>query len=280
MPPGYDPAAVFGTYVNAGATHTAGTELTIPAGQRMTAGAALADHVTCEGELASGGYAGALNLNGGVTVSGTGTVNLGAGSLIVNGTASGMDGGSLAAQNHYVGDGGSGLFTQTGGIISSQTLYLGCGTADSGTYLLNGGGFSGSTQYVGYSGTGRFIHGGGTNSVGLLYLGNNVGTNGTYSLTGSAQLLALILTVGDSGSGCFTQTGGTSSFSEGICLGNLLGSSGTFSLSAGQLNVTGSYGPTENVGGLGSGTFTHSGGTNSTGSLYLGCGQGAAARTT
>ena len=73
--------------------------------------------------------------------------------------------------------------------------------------------------------------------------------------------------VGFSGTGSFTQSGGTNSISSNsFYLGYNAGSSGTYSLSGGQLSASYEY-----VGYSGTGTFTQSGGTNSISYyLYLG----------
>ena len=80
---------------------------------------------------------------------------------------------------------------------------------------------------------------GGTNTVtGGLYLGNSSSGSGTYNLGGSGNLSAKTEYVGYSGSGAFTQTGGTNTVS-------LLSISGT-------------------------GSFTQSGGTNAVSQLSIG----------
>ena len=76
----------------------------------------------------------------------------------------------------YVGDMGSGTFTQTGGTNSAILgLYLGNSAGGSGSYNLSGSGYqlskSGSDETVGYSGSGTFTQSGGTNSVGSSYVG-------------------------------------------------------------------------------------------------------------
>ena len=70
--------------------------------------------------------------------------------------------------------------------------------------------------------------------------------------------------LGYSGSGTFTQTGGTNSEAAGIYLGYNSGSSGDYSLSgSGQLAAGAEY-----VGYSGTGAFSQSGGTNAINSLY------------
>ena len=244
-----------------------------------------------------------------MTLSGTGVVQLGSGNLTTNDLASGISGGSLSAAYQYVGNGGTGTFTQSGGASTiGNCLYLGYNAGDSGAYNLSGSGqLSASYEYVGYSGTGSFTQSGGTNSVGnylylgdnaggavsgghtasaaaascrrttstwaipargpsrsragptvrldILYLGNNSGGSGTYSLSGSGQLSASYEYVGNSGTGSFTQSGGTNSIGNYLYLGANAGGSGAYSLSgSGQLSASYEY-----VGSSGTGSFTQIG---------------------
>ena len=119
------------------------------------------------------------------------------------------------------------------------------------------------SRYVGCSASGSFTQSGGSNYIGnsqflSLYLGYNAGASGAYSLSGSGQLTA-IQYIGYSGSGSFTQSGGTNNVlaAQNLFLGYNLGGSGTYSLSNGLLSVI-----TETIGYSGSGGFTQSGGTN------------------
>jgi autotransporter-associated beta strand protein len=190
-----------------------------------------------------------------------------------------MTTGSLSAvNNEYIGDSGTGNFTQSGGSNSVPSsvggLYLGNSPGGGGTYNLSGNGWLSVTysEYVGLSGTGAFTQTGGTNGNGSLNLGYNGNSSGTYSLSGRGQLSASYEYVGDQGAGTFTQTGGTNSISYGsLILGQNAGGSGTYSLGgSGLLSVSSLYG--EYVGLSATGTFTQSGGTNnnSNGPLYLG----------
>ena len=134
-------------------------------------------------------------------------------------------------------------------------------------------------EYVGYNGAGTFTQTGGTNTIDeySLYLGYNAGASGTYSLSGNGQLLLLAgalnpnLTTGEyvgySGSGSFTQSGGTNNlaFSGGLLeLGYSPGSSGTYSLSGSGLLET--HFETD---GYGIGIFTQTGGTNACENLVV-----------
>jgi hypothetical protein len=186
--------------------------------------------------------------------------------------------GYLAAPFEYVGYSGSGAFTQTGGtnaIVAS--LSVGESASTTGSYNLGGTGapvLATYSELIGGSGSGSFTQTGGTNSVTFaLSLGYNAGGSGSYSLSGSGYLVSPIVYVGGapaggSGSGVFTQSGGTNSATSGLLfLGDYAGSSGSYNLSgSGYLGCA-----SEAVGYAGSGSFTQTGGTNSAStSVYLG----------
>jgi autotransporter-associated beta strand protein len=128
-------------------------------------------------------------------------------------------------------------------------------------YNLSGTGILSATQYqyVGYSGTGSFTQSGGTSSVqGPLYLGYNAGASGTYTLSGGSPSIPYYnnnsLYVGYSGTGAFTQSGGTNA-SISLCLGYNAGSSGAYNLNGGTLVVP------SISGGAGTAAFNFGGGT-------------------
>ncbi len=170
----------------------------------------------------------------------SGTYALGSGSLTVNGRA-------------WIGGGGTGSFTQSGG-----------------THSVSG------NEYIGDGGAGSVIQSGGSHTIGAasanseLHLGESFGSNGSYNLSGTGSLnVNGIEKIGVSGTGTFTQTGGTHSVSynagipEVLFIGYQGGSSGSYDLSGtGNLTVMGF----ETVGYLGAGTFTQSGGTHNVGS--------------
>ena len=185
-----------------------------------------------------------------------------------------MTGGSLSVpyytgHGERIGDSGTGTFTQSGGTNSvfNNILYLGANTGASGTYNLSGQGqVSANTEYLGCSGTGSFTQSGGTNSIAAdLYLGYFLGgsgacSSGAYSLSGSGRLSAGSEYVGYSGTGSFTQSGGTNIIANVLYVSDSSpGISGTYSLGgSGQLSASSEF-----VGFAGTGTFTQSGGTNS-----------------
>ena len=174
LPAGFNPATGFSSFSNAGLTHNVGTPLTILPGQGFSGIGAVADFVNCQGTIAAT-TGGAINLNGGLTVSGTGNVSLGYGVLTVKDSLSGITAGSLSAYFENVGSPGTGTFTQSGGTnnLGYGMLLLGYNSGSSGSYILSGSGLlSAYTEYVGSSGTGTFNQTGGLNSVTYLGIGN------------------------------------------------------------------------------------------------------------
>ena len=211
---------------------------------------------------------------------GTNTINAGNGGALYIGNWGGSTGvynlsgtGSLSVGgNEYVGNLGTGTFTQTGGSNTvALGLYVGFSSGSTGTYNLNSGTLStGSLFSVGESGTGIFNQTGGSNTISSnspLFIGDQVGSSGTYNLSGGA--LSTSTTdeiVGGNGAGTFNQTGGTNAIyvsaqnlSFELILGNISGSTGTYQLSGnGSLVVNG----IEVVGNSGAGSFIQSGGSN------------------
>ncbi len=101
VPAGFDPSAL-SSYNNQGILHAVGTPLTIPSGQAISGSVNLNDFLNCQGAMTAPS-GGAINLNGGVSVSGTGNVNLGSSGVCVNDVSGGVAGGSLKASIEYVG---------------------------------------------------------------------------------------------------------------------------------------------------------------------------------
>ena len=286
VPAGFNPATGFGSFASGGLVHTVGTTLTVPAGQGFGASCTINDPVVCQGTIAAPS-GGAIYLNNGLTLSGSGSVNLGGGSLTVNDTTSGMTGGSLSESEQYIGNGASGLFTHSGGTNTiGNNFYLGYNSADTGAYVLSGAGskLSAVTEYVGYGGAGSITESSGSNSMTYyydgLFLGYNSTASGAYNLSGSGQVVTHNQYVGYSGKGTFTQSGGTNTASGydyypengGVTLGDNAGSSGAYILSGGQLSTRYVY-----VGSSGTGTFSQSGGTSTlAGGLSLAVNAGSA----
>ena len=301
---GFDPGNYFLHYTNSGLVNRIGSPLDIPATSNIFGIGSINDHVYCEGSLSVPPGNSSINLNSGLTFSGTGQVNLGysGGSLYINDSISGMNGGSIMASNQYVGFSGKGIFTQIGGTNFIDNIYIGYNSGSSGTYNLAGGAISGPTylylgynsgssgtcnlsgtghlssvnQYIGYSGTGTFTQIGCTSYINQFYLGYNTGSNGTYTLKDNGNISSGSTPgefIGYSGNGTFSQTGGTNSIPAALYLGYNSSASGSYTLDgSGTLSTTAQF-----IGYSGSGTFTQTGGTNtpSTFPLYLGSNSGA-----
>ncbi len=263
VPAGFNPAASFGSYSNSGLTYTLGSPLTVPAGKGFTGSISVNDPVVCQGSISAA--SGGINLYNGLTVSGTGTVQLGSGNLFNNDPTSGVSGGSLSTTSQYVGSGGTGTFTQSGGANTiGNYLYLGVNARDSGTYDLSNGQLvlTNGSEYVGYSGTGTFTQSGGTNNADNgQVLGYNGGANGTYTLSGSGRMSVYVLYVGYSGSGTFTQSGGTN-VADLFRLAYNRGSIGTYNLNGGLLSVQELATPS------GAAAFNFNGGTLAAGAAF------------
>jgi hypothetical protein len=104
----------------------------------------------------------------------------------------------------------------------------------------------------------------GSITLGPLTIDLTGSTTATTTLSMSANTLSTsVETVGNNGSGIFTQSGGSNSDNAGLVIGNNAGSNGFYTLSgSASLSTTGGSNG-EVVGSSGSGTFTQSGGTNS-----------------
>jgi uncharacterized protein with beta-barrel porin domain len=195
------------------------------------------------------------NLTLGVGAGASGAYNLSIGTLSV-------------ASGEFIGNSGTGTFTQSGGTnTGSSLLYLGSSAGASGTYNMSGGSLSGGLEFIGFLGSGSFSQSGGTNSLAFnVNIGNSMGGRGTYNLSGGS-LSAAGETAGFGGTGTFNQSGGTNSITAGLVLGNDAGAIGTYNLSGGSLSV----GSDEHIGVSGSGAFTQTGGTDTvTGTLFVG----------
>ncbi len=161
-------------------------------------------------------------------------------------------------------------------IGNSYTSYSGNSIAAIGC-LVNGGTlvqtaaattFAAGSEYVGETGSGAFVQAGGANSLpgfpgGVLCLGYTSGGSGTYSLV-AGNLSAPFETVGQSGNGTFTQTGGVNSlpFPGGVLyVAAGSGGLGTYNLNGGLLSAA----VYEYVGVSGTGSLAQSAGTNTVG---------------
>jgi autotransporter-associated beta strand protein len=118
--------------------------------------------------------------------------------------------GLLGAYDQYIGKGGTGTFSHSGGTnMVSTTLYLGYDSTGSGTYELSDTAtVSSSSEYIGCWGIGTFTQTGGTNAMTKgMTLGLSSGGSGTYNLNGGTLILSSLVQVW--GSATFNFGGGT-----------------------------------------------------------------------
>lgn len=199
----------------------------------------------------------------------TGGSNTVTGTLTINGFGTyALQAGTLNAATIQVNTGGALNLTQ-GGLINFAALNIAGGSVNS-TYneVLDSAGQSNASYTVTQTG--------GSNNVtgGTLYLGAASGIAGTYALSAGAVNVDGSLIVGELGTGNFQQSGGSVTLGSGLSLGTLSGGVGTYELSGPTATSTLSA-STEYIGESGSGTFTQTGGTNTTGNLILAANAGA-----
>jgi hypothetical protein len=171
-----------------------------------------------------------------------------------------------------IGYSGSGSFVQTGGMNTAAMIYVATNAGAMGYYCQSGGVLLSGRQYVGDGGSGAFVQSGGTNTLqggASLYLGYLAGATGSYTLSNTAALIVTgseFVGYGSNGGayGNFTQTCGSNSISGNLALATNAASSGSYTLQAGTLALTGGS-SVEDIGESGTGTFTQSGGLNNFG---------------
>lgn len=272
VPAGFDPETKFRNYLSSGVTYIHGESVTIPANQSITGNATFSDHVTCLGTLTAASQ-GKIDLNAGLTFSGSGNVNLGSGKLTVEDATSGMSGGVLASSMQNVGEYGTGVFTQAGGSNTiSGNLVLGSFAGANGTYSLSDSAtVSALGEIIGANGSASFIQTGGTNTVqnptgyfdGTLNIAPGPNQTSSYTLSGSGVLKAPTESIGGRGLATFTQSGGTNTVGR-MGVSSSTGGTSTYNLSdTGVINAG-----SESIGVQG--IFNQSGGTNNVSSFYLG----------
>ena len=112
---------------------------------------------------------------------------------------------------------------------------------------MSAGSLSTDYAFVCISGTGSVTQSGGTfttlGGVFSLILGYNAGSSGSYTLGGTGSLSVEHAYIGNTGTGSFTQNGGTItddksviSSDDGLYLGVGSGGNGTYNLNAGSLS--------------------------------------------
>ncbi len=175
---------------------------------------------------------------------GTHTVN---GYLNIGASANGtynQSGGTVNVSGLNIGlySGSTGTYIQTAGDVTAGSVIIG-GNGSNGSYNLSGTAYiAASNEIIGQAGIGTFNQSGGINIVNnTLYVGYYSYSNGTYNLSAGS------LTVNDehigysspgySGTGNFTQTGGTHTVNNNLTIG--YGGTGAYTLSGGEHTVGG-----------------------------------------
>ena|GEM_PF-2442661 len=244
--------------------------------------------------------AGTLTVGGNITTGagGSGTMNVDGGTLSVTGgniavtnfnvgNAAGSNGSFalaggqiLTATSEIIGNSGTGTFNQNGGSNAvNGDLQFGAVGGSSGTYNLSGGslnvagnittgtgtsGLSGGTLNI----DGGALNVGGTNiTLTNFNIGNAAGSSGSFTLGNGQALAAATATIGNYGTGSFSQGTGAVSLIN-LNVGYNAGSSGVLLLGTGGVL---SVNANEYVGIVGTGAINQSGGTNTIGQgLFLG----------
>ncbi len=133
--PGDDPTAGFGTVVNAGLTHQAGTTLVIPQDRHIRGAGEISDPVTIHGSLVAEGP---LALLGPAQIMPPGTLDLGPHTLVVANEDSGMSGGTMFVGTLHIPEGPAYQFMQSAGSAAVDNLIIEL----HGVYTLSGGSLS------------------------------------------------------------------------------------------------------------------------------------------
>ncbi len=145
-----------------------------------------------------------------------------------------------------VGDNGAGVYSMNGGVLQTTVLQLGAQGGGFGVFAMTGG-------VVTVAGGGEINIGKAAASSGNLSISNGIG---------QAQLSAPIIRVGGAGSGSLTQSNGAFVAADTLTLGDGAGASGVYVLNGGSLLLgSAASAGTLNVGLLGNGSFTQTGGS-------------------
>ncbi len=225
-------------------------------GSLTVAGGAL----TADGAVTVGNTA---NSSGSLDISG-GTLSVTNGTVIVGNSANavgsiGIWGGTGVFSALTVGNSGLGSLSVAGGllIVPGGAVLVGNGAGSSGSMELSGGSLWAAN--------------------GTLSVGQATGSKGTVSISGGENLLKGV-TVGNSGTGTLSITGGLLTMTNGVTLmvGNTIGSAGTVTISGGT-NIFCGAGLTVGQNGYGLGRIT-GGYVYTTNRVVVGGGAGATGR--
>jgi hypothetical protein len=265
-----------GTFIQRAGSGNIGSELYVGSGTSSSGTISLTGGTLAVGSTDIGSNGG----NGTYLQAGTRSFSSLGSSLIVGDgtTATGMVSlldGTLTASEAQIGYGGTGTFSQSGG-SSDLGSELDVGSASFGTVSLSGGVLQSNTTFVGeFGGAGTFLQSDGLGNLGTnVHFGDGTGSTGVASLSGGALFAALVVVGNNGGSGTFLQSGSLTGNNIGtsLVLGEGTGATGFASLSGGTMTS-----PYLFVGySGGTGTFLQSAGSSSFKSaLYVGYSSGS-----
>jgi hypothetical protein len=247
------------------------------------------------------GGSGAYSMSNGATLAVSGGESIG---TYGDGVFNQAGGNHTLAGTMFIGHfaGSSGTYNLGGGTLSADVVDLlrgtfnaGAGNLDVLNFIQEGGTVTGTLRnthmftFMGGAFSGRLVNSGtvilwtnftagdgldnraqfavGTNRAVLLN-GFGLTQDGAFSLSGGT-LTASVERIGENADGAFTHAAGPNNVSGNLYVGFAAGRSGSYALQSGAANVSG----TSYVGFNGStGTFTHTGGTHTTGGLVIGAG--------
>ena len=293
-------AGADGTFTQSGGVFTVGNDLSINTGSYALSGGSVgigtslhlgSDHAATL--LQSGG---SLDVGDqafiGAGAGGNGSYTLSAGTLSADyldvaivagstGTLTIRGGSATARVNLVIGSDATttASLVQTGGSVFVQSASFGLYV--NGSYRLNDTDGPASLDVthdavIGDTLSGSFTQVQGAVTVGhdlILGSGTSAGANGSYAISGGSLDVDGRVIIGQTTgvSGQYTQSGGTVTVGGDFVVANLSGSHGTATLSAGSLSVHGTATDSRIVvGGLGSGSFTLSGGSVTADGLSVG----------
>jgi hypothetical protein len=177
-----------------------------------------------------------------------------------------LSGGTLSSPGQSVGyrSTAESLFTQSGGTnTASSFITIGDQAGALGRYEFQNGQLNPLTLNVGWDGTGVLHQANGTLNTSSMRVGMNASADGAVTLDAGAINVSQSSYVGNGGSGTFVQNGGTHTFTTGnfagLFIGYSPGSSGTYTLNNGTLNVSQNFAEIY-VGFQGQGTLNQNGG--------------------
>jgi RNA polymerase sigma factor (sigma-70 family) len=185
---------------------------------------------------------------------------------------------TLESKNVVVGDAGHGLFRQLGDHRIAGDLTLGRQKGSSGTYEQQSGTLTAKNEVIGDKGEGAFIQHRGVNIVDQSIIVGRNGAGTYHQIDGETIVRNTTVWGSRSGGGGNGGNGGGGEHVEavasadtpnGLHLGENPGSTGKYVMDGGLLTAT-----PQVIGNNGSGTFVQNGGTNFSGEVLVGAGNG------